>query len=56
MFCCNVFQSAVFSYSRLAGADVLLGVEMASTREVTCYVLLQCVSECSVFLLSPGWG
>ncbi len=24
----------VFSYSRLAGADVLLGVEMASTGEV----------------------
>ena len=37
MFCCNVFQSAVFSYSRLAGADVLLGVEMASTGEVACF-------------------
>ncbi|CAD5117995.1 DgyrCDS6736 [Dimorphilus gyrociliatus] len=27
----------VFSYSRLAGADVLLGVEMASTGEVACF-------------------
>ncbi|XP_074643904.1 multifunctional protein CAD-like isoform X2 [Tubulanus polymorphus] len=27
----------VFSYSRLAGADVLLGVEMASTGEVGCF-------------------
>ena len=26
----------VFSYSRLAGAEVLLGVEMASTGEVAC--------------------
>ena len=27
----------MFSYSRLAGADVLLGVEMASTGEVACF-------------------
>ncbi|XP_064626437.1 multifunctional protein CAD-like isoform X2 [Lineus longissimus] len=27
----------VFSYSRLAGADVVLGVEMASTGEVACF-------------------
>ncbi|GFO18784.1 carbamoyl-phosphate synthetase 2, partial [Plakobranchus ocellatus] len=27
----------VFSFSRLAGADVLLGVEMASTGEVACF-------------------
>ena len=27
----------VFSYARLAGADVLLGVEMASTGEVACF-------------------
>lgn len=30
-------QVPVFSYSRLAGADVLLGVEMASTGEVACF-------------------
>lgn len=28
---------AVFSFSRLAGADVMLGVEMASTGEVACF-------------------
>ena len=27
----------MFSYARLAGADVLLGVEMASTGEVACF-------------------
>lgn len=27
----------VFSFSRLHGADVLLGVEMASTGEVACF-------------------
>ena len=27
----------IFSFSRLAGADVLLGVEMASTGEVACF-------------------
>lgn len=26
-----------FSFSRLAGADVMLGVEMASTGEVACF-------------------
>ena len=26
-----------FSFSRLAGADVVLGVEMASTGEVACF-------------------
>ena len=31
------FQVPVFSYSRLTGADVLLGVEMASTGEVACF-------------------
>ena len=30
-------QVPVFSYSRLAGADVLLGVERASTGEVACF-------------------
>ena len=30
-------QVPMFSYSRLAGADVLLGVEMASTGEVACF-------------------
>lgn len=28
---------AVFSFSRIAGADVMLGVEMASTGEVACF-------------------
>lgn len=32
-----VFQVPVFSFSRLQGADVLLGVEMASTGEVACF-------------------
>ena len=27
----------MFSYGRLPGADVLLGVEMASTGEVACF-------------------
>ena len=27
----------MFSFSRLAGADTLLGVEMASTGEVACF-------------------
>lgn len=27
----------MFSFSRLAGADVLLGVEMSSTGEVACF-------------------
>ena len=31
------FQVPVFSFSRLAGADVLLGVEMSSTGEVACF-------------------
>lgn len=31
------FQVPVFSFSRLQGADVLLGVEMASTGEVACF-------------------
>ncbi len=26
-----------FSFSRLAGADVMLGVEMSSTGEVACF-------------------
>lgn len=30
-------QVPVFSFSRLQGADVLLGVEMASTGEVACF-------------------
>lgn len=33
----SFLQVPVFSYSRLAGADVLLGVEMASTGEVACF-------------------
>lgn len=28
---------SVFSFGRLTGADVLLGVEMASTGEVACF-------------------
>ena len=31
------FQVPQFSFSRLAGADVKLGVEMASTGEVACF-------------------
>ena len=34
MFC---YQAPVFSYARLTGADVLLGVAMASTGEVACF-------------------
>lgn len=30
-------KAPVFSFSRLHGADVLLGVEMASTGEVACF-------------------
>lgn len=30
-------KAPVFSFSRLLGADVLLGVEMASTGEVACF-------------------
>ena len=33
----NILQVPVFSFSRLQGADVLLGVEMASTGEVACF-------------------
>jgi carbamoylphosphate synthase large subunit len=32
-----LIQVAQFSFSRLAGADVMLGVEMASTGEVACF-------------------
>ena len=34
-----------FSFSRLAGADVTLGVEMSSTGEVACfgYVITACI-------------
>ncbi|KAK2178546.1 hypothetical protein NP493_539g02066 [Ridgeia piscesae] len=32
-----IAKVSVFSYARLAGADVLLGVEMASTGEVACF-------------------
>lgn len=32
-----IFQVPVFSFGRLTGADVLLGVEMASTGEVACF-------------------
>ncbi len=31
------FKVPMFSYSRLPGADVLLGVEMSSTGEVACF-------------------
>ena len=37
LLCIFLYQVPVFSYSRLAGADVLLGVEMASTGEVACF-------------------
>lgn len=33
----HVFQVPQFSFSRLAGADVVLGVEMTSTGEVACF-------------------
>lgn len=33
----NIFQVPQFSFSRLDGADVTLGVEMASTGEVACF-------------------
>ena len=33
----SLFQVPQFSFSRLAGADVKLGVEMASTGEVACF-------------------
>ena len=32
-----LYQVPVFSYARLTGADVLLGVAMASTGEVACF-------------------
>ncbi len=32
-----VLQVPQFSFSRLAGADVVLGVEMTSTGEVACF-------------------
>ena len=32
-----LIQVPVFSYARLTGADVLLGVAMASTGEVACF-------------------
>ena len=35
--CVCVCQVPQFSFSRLAGADVKLGVEMASTGEVACF-------------------
>lgn len=33
----GVLQVPQFSFSRLAGADVVLGVEMTSTGEVACF-------------------
>lgn len=33
----RVLQVPQFSFSRLAGADVVLGVEMTSTGEVACF-------------------
>ena len=33
----SYFQVPQFSFARLAGADVMLGVEMASTGEVACF-------------------
>lgn len=33
----HTFQVPQFSFSRLAGADVVLGVEMTSTGEVACF-------------------
>lgn len=33
----SAFQVPQFSFSRLEGADVTLGVEMASTGEVACF-------------------
>lgn len=33
----HVLQVPQFSFSRLAGADVVLGVEMTSTGEVACF-------------------
>lgn len=32
-----LYQVPQFSFSRLAGADVVLGVEMTSTGEVACF-------------------
>ncbi|WAR14414.1 PYR1-like protein [Mya arenaria] len=40
LICCAIgraLEVPVFSFSRLQGADVLLGVEMASTGEVACF-------------------
>lgn len=33
----HILQVPQFSFSRLAGADVVLGVEMTSTGEVACF-------------------
>lgn len=34
---CSIFYVPQFSFSRLAGADVVTGVEMVSTGEVACF-------------------
>lgn len=50
----NLLQVPQFSFSRLDGADVTLGVEMASTGEVACFGETVCEAYLKA-LISTGF-